>query len=65
MAFVEGTSWLLSLAKASSENIITSDKLRPVLVNDTFIKALPMDENRIKYLEFHHSSVFKGTLDNT
>lgn len=32
------------------------------LKNDDFIKALPMDENRIKYLEFHHSSVFKGFL---
>ena len=32
------------------------------LKNNDFIKALPMDENRIKYLKFHHSSVFKGFL---
>lgn len=33
------------------------------LKNDTFIQALPMDEKRVEYLKFHHSSVFKGTLD--
>lgn len=31
------------------------------LKNDTFIKALPMDEKRVKYLEFHHESIFKGS----
>lgn len=30
------------------------------LKNDTFIKTLPMDDKRIKYLDFHHKSVFKG-----
>ncbi len=30
------------------------------LKNNTFIKALPMDDKRIKYLKFHHESVFKG-----
>ena len=33
------------------------------LKNDTFIKALPMDEKRAEYLRFHHSSVFKGSYD--
>ncbi len=33
------------------------------LKNDTFIKALPMDDKRIQYLEFHHQSVFKGSYD--
>lgn len=31
------------------------------LKNDAFIHALPMDEKRIHYLEFHHQSVFKGS----
>lgn len=31
------------------------------LKDETFINALPMDEKRIKYLEFHHQSVFKGS----
>lgn len=30
------------------------------LKNDTFIKALPMDDKRVEYLKFHHESVFKG-----
>lgn len=30
------------------------------LKNNAFIKALPMDDKRIKYLRFHHQSVFKG-----
>ena len=30
------------------------------LKNNVFIKALPMDDKRIKYLSFHHQSVFKG-----
>lgn len=33
------------------------------LKNDTFIKALPMDDSRIKYLQFHHESVFKGSYE--
>lgn len=33
------------------------------LKNDVFIKALPMDDARIKYLDFHHQSVFKGSYD--
>lgn len=31
------------------------------LKDDTFVNALPMDEKRIKYLEFHHQAVFKGS----
>lgn len=31
------------------------------LKNDTFIKPLQMDDNRKKYLKFHHQSVFKGS----
>lgn len=31
--------------------------------NDAFINALPMDDHRIKYLEFHHESVFKGSYN--
>ena len=51
-----------------NRHVILSDALSPYtwkrinLQNDTFIKALPMDEKRIKYLEFHHDSVFKGSL---
>lgn len=33
------------------------------LKNDTFLQALPMDEKRIKYLEFHQQFVFKGSYD--
>lgn len=33
------------------------------LKNDTFVKALPMDDKRIEYLQFHHQSVFKGSYD--
>lgn len=31
------------------------------LKNDTYIEMLPMDDKRIKYLDFHHKSVFKGS----
>lgn len=31
------------------------------LKQDSFIKALPMDDKRIEYLNFHHRSVFKGS----
>ena len=34
------------------------------LKNDTFVKALPMDDKRIAYLTFHHQSVFKGVYPN-
>lgn len=34
------------------------------LKNDTFIKALPMDDKRIEYLKFHHQSVFKGSFED-
>ena len=34
------------------------------LKNDTFVKALPMDDKRMEYLKFHRSSVFKGSLDD-
>ena len=33
------------------------------LKNDSFFKAIPMDEKRIEYLKFHHQSVFKGSYD--
>ena len=33
------------------------------LKNDTFYNAIPMDEKRIEYLNFHHQSVFKGSYD--
>ena len=32
------------------------------LKDDTFIKALPMDDKRIEYLKFHRQSVFKGSF---
>lgn len=47
-------------------HIILSDFISPFtwkqlgLKNDCFIKALPMDDKRIEYLQFHHQSVFKG-----
>lgn len=50
-------------------HIILSEFISPYtwkqigLKNDTFVKALPMDEKRIEYLKFHHTSVFKGSLD--
>ena len=34
------------------------------LKNDTFIKALPMDEKRIEYLKFHRESVYKGSYSD-
>lgn len=33
------------------------------LKNDTFIKALLMDDKRCEYLKFHHQSVFKGSYE--
>lgn len=50
-------------------HVILSDFISPYtwklinLKNDTFIKALPMDERRIEYLKFHHQSVFKGSYE--
>ncbi len=43
-----------------SEFISPSNWKRIGLKNDTFVKALPMDEKRIEYLKFHHESVYKG-----
>ena len=46
--------------------VILSDFISPYtwkqinLKNNTFIKPMQMDENRINYLNFHHNSVFKG-----
>ncbi len=54
----------------SERHIILSDFISPYtwkqinLKNDTFVKALPMDDKRVEYLKFHHDSVFKGTFDN-
>lgn len=51
----------------SNRHVILSEFISPYtwkqigIQNDTFIKALPMDENRMKYLDFHHQSVFKGS----
>lgn len=51
-------------------HIILSDFISPYtwkqinLKNDTFIKALPMDDKRIEYLSFHHQSVFKGSYES-
>lgn len=50
-----------------SRHVKLSDFISPYtwkqinLKNDTFIKALPMDDKRIEYLKFHHESVFKGS----
>jgi len=50
-------------------HVILSDFLSPYtwkqikLKNDEFIKALPMDDKRIQYLNFHHTSVFKGVYE--
>ncbi len=50
-------------------NVILSEFISPFtwkqigLKNNTFIQALPMDDKRIHYLEFHHQSVFKGNYD--
>ena len=51
-------------------HVILSDFISPYtwkqigLVNNTFIKALPMDDKRIEYLNFHHQSVFKGSFES-
>lgn len=52
-----------------TRHVILSEFISPFtwrqigLKNDTFIKALPMDEKRASYLQFHHEAVFKGTYD--
>ena len=33
------------------------------LKNGTYYSALPMDDKRIEYLQFHHESVFKGSYE--
>lgn len=49
-----------------NRHIVLSDFISPLtwkkigLKNDMFFQTLPMDEKRIKYLEFHQQSVFKG-----
>ena len=54
-----------------NRHVILSEFISPFtwrqigLKNDTFIKALPMDDKRIEYLQFHHESVFKGSYDFT
>ena len=55
----------------SNRHVILSEFISPYtwkqigIQNDTFIKALPMDDKRIHYLEFHHQSVFKGSYNFT
>lgn len=50
-----------------NRHVILSEFISPYtwqrigLKNDTFVKALPMDDKRIEYLQFHHESVFKGS----
>lgn len=50
--------------------IILSDFISPYtwkqihITNGSFIKALPMDDKRIEYLQFHHDSVFKGSYES-
>ena len=52
-----------------SRHIVMSEFISPYtwkqigLKNDTFYKALQMDDKRIEYLKFHHESVFKGSYD--
>jgi len=53
----------------SDRHLVLSDFLSPFtwkqigLKNGAFISALPMDDKRIEYLDFHHKSVFKGSYD--
>lgn len=46
-----------------SEFISPSTWKKIGLKNDIFIQALPMDEKRERYLEFHQQSVFKGFFE--
>ena len=53
-----------------NRHVILSEFISPYtwkqigLKNDTFVKTLPMDDQRIEYLKVHRSSVFKGSLDD-
>lgn len=48
-------------------HLVLSDFISPYtwkqinVKNGSFIKALPMDDKRVEYLNFHHESVFKGS----
>ena len=50
-----------------NRHVILSEFISPFtwkqigIKNDAFIQALPMDEKREQYLNFHHQSVFKGS----
>lgn len=52
-----------------NRHVILSEFISPYtwkqigLKNNTFIKTLVMDDKRAEYLKFHHTSVFKGSLD--
>ncbi len=52
-----------------NKRIILSEFISPYtwkqigLKNNTHYEMLPMDDKRIKYLDFHHQSVFKGSFD--
>ena len=49
-----------------TRHVVISNYISPLqwkkigLKGGEFIQALPMDEKRIEYLEFHHDAVFKG-----
>ena len=51
-----------------NKHLILSEFISPYtwkqlkLTNDTYIKALQMDDKRIEYLRFHQQSVFKGSF---
>lgn len=47
-----------------SEFITSYTWKRLGIKNNTLIQALPMDDKRIKYLDFHHKAVFKGSFDD-
>jgi transcriptional regulator with XRE-family HTH domain len=52
-----------------NRHVILSEFISPYtwkqigLKNNTFVKTLIMDDKRTEYLKFHHTSVFKGSLD--
>ncbi len=45
-----------------SEYISPENWNRMGLKNNTFIQSLPLDEERLKYLDFHQKSVFHGSV---
>ena len=45
-----------------SEYISPTNWDRMGLKNNTFVQALPLDEDRAIYLEFHQKSVFHGNI---